>query len=236
MSEHNFKVHIMFTRENTEVLVILWLAQSHTAGSKRTVCLQFLSQARVLTQYYFCAWHMSPPDQPCRLMSGWMPASLIKCLLSHMLTRIQFSCPNWRDSQLEHHVWRDPFPWWFTTFGESSSHQTSCFVASTSNQQQKSSVNIWKHFVLGLPVLGGMSWFNHSTCKSWRISSGYLRRYRSHHLRSWDILCPAPSPTWSYKAIYAPCMPERTFELPETPEILRVWCVGFKDFLSSFSK
>lgn len=112
-----------------------------------------------------------------------------------------------------------------------------CFVASPRTTARSSSKWFGNILFLVCHSWGDESWFNHSTCKSWRVSSGYLRRYRSHHLRSWDILCLLPSHL-GYKAIYDHACQEKItiWNFLYLLDPLRVWCVGFKDFLSSFSK
>lgn len=144
-SEHNFKAHIIFTKEHLGS-VIWWLAQSHTAGQREEFSVQVWLPApkpECPTRYYFCAWLTSSPIRPCKLphkSSGWntpcltikRPTFVVICLhLQIPVLKIERLII--RDCGL-----RDRFPWGCTMSGESWSHQT--LVCTSPRTPAKSSL------------------------------------------------------------------------------------------------
>lgn len=201
-SEHNFKAHIIFTKEHLGS-VIWWLAQSHTAGQREEFSVQVWLPApkpECPTRYYFCAWLTSSPIRPCKLphkSSGWntpcltikRPTFVVICLhLQIPVLKIERLII--RDCGL-----RDRFPWGYHVWRILKSSDFGLYL--TKNTSQKFTQKRFRDisFLVSHSERMRVGPITIHLCHG-SVSFGYLRRYRSHHLGSWDILWP---PHWVIK-------------------------------------
>ena len=155
-------------------------SESHS-WPKRTVQLSIsCPKPECPTQFYFCAWLKSPPDQPCRLSykpSGWnVPASLIKCVTFAKVTslHVHISGLKTEGPTIRDRGWEIYFPDG-SPRREKPQVFRPCFVTSPRTTARSSLKNDSKTFCSWSAILGG-------------LRAGLITVYLSHEVFTLETL------------------------------------------------